>query len=74
MANQQKVIITGASGMVGSLVLQHCLEDQGISKVVSFVRRRGAVQHPKLTEIVIQDFLHWEEQAPHFQNVSALFC
>jgi len=35
----KKILITGASGMIGSLVLQKCLENENVSAVVSLVRR-----------------------------------
>ncbi|MEM1221053.1 MAG: NAD-dependent epimerase/dehydratase family protein [Bacteroidota bacterium] len=74
MENQHKVIIAGASGMVGHLVLQYCLEDERIGEVISFARRPGGVQHSKLTEVIIKDFLQWDAQAAYFQGATALFC
>lgn len=53
----KRVLITGASGMVGALVMKHCLESNEISEVVSLVRRPGRVKHDKLTEIVVDDWL-----------------
>lgn len=65
--------MTGATGMIGSLVLERCLESQDISHVVSLLRRPSGIQHPKLTELIIEDFLALDEHAPHFQGVDTVY-
>ncbi|MBE7174967.1 MAG: epimerase [Mucilaginibacter polytrichastri] len=52
----KKVIVTGASGMVGEGVLMECLENAAISEVLVIGRRSCKHTHPKLTEILIPDF------------------
>jgi uncharacterized protein YbjT (DUF2867 family) len=51
-----KVILFGASGMVGQGVLQECLRSGEVEGVLSIGRRASRQQHPKLREIVHQDF------------------
>ncbi len=68
-----KVLLTGATGMVGSLVLQQSLESQDISEIVSLLRRPSGIQHPKLTELVIEDFLALDEGATCFQGIDAVY-
>lgn len=51
-----KVIITGATGMVGKGVLLECLEHDKISEVLSISRRSLEMNHPKLKEIIHTDF------------------
>ena len=53
-----RVLITGATGMIGNLVLQHCLESDAVDSVVSLLRRPSGIQHQKLEEIIIDDFGH----------------
>jgi uncharacterized protein YbjT (DUF2867 family) len=53
-----KVIITGATGMVGEGVLLHCLEDPSIGHVLMVNRRPFNLRHPKLTECIIPDFMN----------------
>lgn len=53
----KNVIITGASGMIGGLILDHCLESAEINQVTSLVRKPTGKQHPKLKEVVVKDFL-----------------
>lgn len=53
-----KILITGATGMTGSLVLEYCLQDAQIHEVVSLVRRASGKQHEKLKEVLVDDFLN----------------
>lgn len=52
----KKVIITGASGMVGRGVLLECLDHQEISEVLAIVRKPLGMDHPKLKELIHRDF------------------
>jgi uncharacterized protein YbjT (DUF2867 family) len=51
-----RVILFGATGMVGQGVLRECLVDADVTTVVSVVRRPGGQSHPKLRELVHSDF------------------
>lgn len=51
-----KVIVTGATGMVGEGVMHVCLNHPDIEKVLVINRRPDGVKHPKLTEIIHSDF------------------
>ncbi len=51
-----KVIITGSTGMVGKGVLLECLEDNRVSEVLLINRNRIYVKHPKIREVIHQDF------------------
>ena len=51
-----KVVIFGASGMIGHGVLLECLDDPGIDAVCSVGRRTVALEHDKLTQIEHDDF------------------
>ena len=71
----KKVLITGATGMTGGIVLKHCIESSEVADVVSFVRRPTGVKHPKLKELVIDNFLDYSEHLKEFENVDAVyFC
>jgi uncharacterized protein YbjT (DUF2867 family) len=50
-----KVIILGATGMVGQGVLRECLLDPDVESVLAIVRTSSLPQHDKLREIVHQD-------------------
>jgi len=51
-----RVILTGATGMVGEGVLIECLNNPEVEQVLSVSRRTSGVQHPKLREILHDDF------------------
>ncbi|NDE78776.1 MAG: epimerase, partial [Chitinophagaceae bacterium] len=42
--------------MTGGILLQLCLDSFEVKEVVSLVREKTNQQHPKLTEIVLDDF------------------
>ena len=52
-----KVIIFGATGMVGQGVLRECLLDPDVERVLTVGRRATGQQNPKLQEIVHADLL-----------------
>ena len=51
-----KVIITGATGMVGEGVLLTCLDNPQITEVLVINRKPCKVLNPKLKEIIHEDF------------------
>ena len=53
---QLKVIITGATGMVGEGVLLHCLQSEEIAEVLMINRKPYDLTHPKLRELLVSDF------------------
>lgn len=59
-----KILIVGASGMVGREALIQCLAHPGITRVVAFVRRdlpEDVSGHSKLESFIIKDFSSWPE-------------
>ena len=50
------VIITGTTGMVGKGVLLECMDDSRIKKILVINRRKLNLSHPKVTELIHQDF------------------
>lgn len=57
----KNVIITGSSGMIGGLVLQECLQREDVARVTTITRRPSGIQHPKLVEIIHQNFLDYSD-------------
>jgi uncharacterized protein YbjT (DUF2867 family) len=51
-----KVILTGATGMVGEGVLLECLENAAVESVLSVSRRPAGRSHAKLRELLVPDF------------------
>ncbi len=69
----KKVLITGATGMIGSLVLDNCLKSQEVSQVISFSRKSSGMEHPKLEEIILGDFTDYSEYTATFKDVDIVF-
>ncbi|ASV31357.1 Rossmann-fold NAD(P)-binding domain-containing protein [Maribacter cobaltidurans] len=71
----KNVLIAGASGMVGNIVLDHCLSSSKINKVISLVRNKSNNSHPKLKEVLIENFTEYANHWDLFKNIdSAFFC
>jgi len=68
-----KVIITGATGMVGEGVLFECLRNPAVSGVLIINRRHYELQHPKLKELLVPDFFKMDEYAGKLQGYDACF-
>jgi len=53
-----KVIITGATGMVGEGVLLECLCNPVVKQILVINRKPGGISHPKLREVIHADFFN----------------
>lgn len=65
--------MTGATGMIGGLVMEHCLKHKEVSSVTSLVRRPSGIDHQKLNEIIVENFLNLDDKAPYFENVDVVY-
>lgn len=71
----KKVLLTGATGMVGGLALRNCLSRREIDEITAIGRRPTEARNPKLTEVVHWDFNDFREVAGAFDDCDvALFC
>jgi uncharacterized protein YbjT (DUF2867 family) len=68
-----KVVLFGATGMVGQGVLRECLLDYGIEGVLSIVRTPTGQQNQKLIEIVHRDFHDFSTIEPQLTGYDACF-
>jgi uncharacterized protein YbjT (DUF2867 family) len=69
-----KVILTGATGMVGKGVLLECLEHPDISEVFSISRRSLAMHHAKLIELIHADFSEFASVSEHLEGYDACYA
>lgn len=70
-----KIIVTGATGMVGSEVIRQAIADDAIEEITAIVRRPLPVQHAKLKTVIHKDFLDYSTLTDVFQNNDAcLWC
>jgi uncharacterized protein YbjT (DUF2867 family) len=68
-----KVILFGATGMVGQGVLLECLRDDAVTQVLSVGRSACGRRHGKVTEIVRDDFLDYSDIVPQLAGYDACF-
>jgi uncharacterized protein YbjT (DUF2867 family) len=70
-----KVILFGATGMLGQGALRACLRDEGVSDVLAIGRSPTGRQDAKLREIRHEDFADFSTIAAEFDGCDAcLFC
>jgi putative NADH-flavin reductase len=69
----KNVIITGANGMIGGLILKNCLNRLDISKVTIVVRKSLGINHPKLEEIIHSDFMNYSDLKNKLSNQDICF-
>lgn len=68
-----KIILTGATGMVGEGVLLECLNNAAVTEVLIVGRRHYDFSHPKLNELLVSDFMQVENYAKQFSGYDACF-
>jgi len=67
-----KIILFGATGMVGRGVLRQCLLDPGVESVLCIGRKPSGVIHPKLRDLVRADMFDFAEIAGSYD--ACFFC
>ncbi len=73
--SDMKVLIFGATGMIGQAALRECLLDPDVEMVQTIGRKSTGVQNPKLREVVHEDLMEYgdvEEQLRAFE--ACFFC
>ncbi|CAH0221470.1 NAD-dependent epimerase/dehydratase family protein [Chryseobacterium sp. Bi04] len=68
-----KIILTGATGMVGEGVLMECLENPNVSEILSISRKPSGKQHSKLKEYLVSDFLSIDINDEKLKGYDACF-
>ncbi|WP_163325891.1 NAD-dependent epimerase/dehydratase family protein [Draconibacterium mangrovi] len=67
------VIITGATGMVGKGVLLECLDHEAVEKVLVIGRNPVDISHPKLEELIHNDFSNFSTVEAQLAGYDACF-
>jgi len=74
-ASQKRLVIVGATGMVGGYALRYALENSAVGGVTSIGRRKVGISHPKLKEVLHPDFADCSALADWFAGQdAAIFC
>lgn len=69
----KKVLIAGASGMVGQLVLKKAIEDSKINEIITPVRTSLGTTHKKVTEIIQKDFLDYSDWGTLLSKIDSIY-
>ncbi len=73
MNKKIRTIITGATGMVGEGVLHVSLQHPDVEKVLVINRKPCGITHPKLTEIIHDDFYNLSSIEDKLRGFNACF-
>ncbi len=68
-----RILLTGATGLVGQGVLTQCLLAEDVSHVGALGRRPSGRQHPRLEDIVAPDLADLRSVEPRLQPYDACF-
>ena len=74
-AGNKRLVIVGATGMVGGYALRYALEHPAVECVTSIGRRGLGISHPKLKEVLHRDFADCSSLAGMLTDQdAAVFC
>jgi uncharacterized protein YbjT (DUF2867 family) len=74
-AAQKRLVIVGATGMVGGYALRYLLEDPAVSRVTAIGRRKLGISHPRFNEVLHPDFADCSALAKTLMGQdAAVFC
>ncbi|HEY6305687.1 MAG TPA: NAD(P)H-binding protein [Candidatus Angelobacter sp.] len=74
-AGQTRLVIVGATGMVGGYALRYALEQPAVGRVTAIGRRKLGISHPKLKEVLHRDFADCSALAEALSDQdAAVFC
>ena len=74
-SGQKRLVIVGATGMVGGYALRYALDHPAVGRVMVIGRRKLGISHPKLKEVLHQDFADCAALAdPLSGQDAAVFC
>lgn len=68
-----KIILTGATGFVGEGVLLECLNNPGVAEILMVNRKHSDLQHQKLKELIVSDFLDLDNVKEQLTGFDACF-
>src|SRR5579864_122469 len=74
-SGQNRLVIVGATGMVGGYALRYALDNSEVKSVTSIGRKKLGISHPKLKEVLHQNFADCSPLADALSNQDAVvYC
>jgi uncharacterized protein YbjT (DUF2867 family) len=75
LSGENRLVIAGATGMVGGYALRYALGHPAVSCVTAIVRKKLDISHPELNEVIHRDFADCSALAkPLASQDAAVFC
>lgn len=72
---QKRLAIVGATGMVGGYALRYALDNSAVKSIASIGRKRLGISHPKLKEVLHQNFADCSDLADTLAGQDAVvYC
>ena len=73
--SQARLVIVGATGMVGGYALRYAIDHPAVGSVAAVGRRKVGISHPKLREVLHQDFANCSALSDALSGQdAAIFC
>ena len=73
--SQARLVIVGATGMVGGYALRYAIDHPAVGSVTAVGRRKIGLSHPKLREVLHQDFANCSALSDALSGQdAAIFC
>jgi len=75
IVGQNRLVIVGATGMVGGCALRYALDNSEVKSVTSIGRKTVGISHPKLEQVLHQNFANCSPLANVLSNQDAVvYC
>src|ERR1700751_4044068 len=72
---QRRLVVEGATGMVGGYALRYALDNSEVKSVTTIGRKTLGISHPKLKEVLHQNFADCSPLASVLSNQDAVvYC
>ena len=68
-----RIILTGATGMVGEGVLFECIQNPDVQEILMVNRKHDPIESPKLKELIIPNFMKLEDYQQELKGYDACF-
>ena len=69
----KRVLILGANGMIGDLILKKCLQSKDITEVIAITRKELSLKNVKLRNIIHTNFLNVDAIEREFENIDICY-
>jgi nucleoside-diphosphate-sugar epimerase len=67
-----KIIVTGATGLIGAEVVRQAIADDDIDELILLVRSQPEMRHPKIKIVIHNNFINYSSATEYFAKADAL--